>query len=105
MIEPEIELHSVDANCQVRTFAFTKSSSVPPTSKIMTMLLESMLAIVSLLGEVNEMRANPAAYATQLESRLRQFRGNVLHRPGQAPIRTREGPAAVREAIRPLGSG
>src|SRR5688572_6559843 len=50
------------------------------------------------------MRANPAAYASKLEQRLPLYKGSILRLPKQTPLRTNEGAAAVREAIRALRS-
>ncbi|MBX3131887.1 MAG: hypothetical protein KF689_00700 [Gemmatimonadaceae bacterium] len=54
-----------------------------------------------LLAETNAARTDPAGYARHLEEMLPLFDGNVLRRPGSSVgLRTNEGPAAVREAIR-----
>lgn len=54
-----------------------------------------------LLTETNLARTNPAAYAAHLEAMLPLFDGDVIRRPGSnVGLRTNEGPAAVREAIR-----
>lgn len=54
-----------------------------------------------LLTETNAARTDPAGYARHLEEMLPLFDGNVLRRPGSSVgLRTNEGPAAVREAIR-----
>ncbi|HEX6057435.1 MAG TPA: CAP domain-containing protein [Gemmatimonadaceae bacterium] len=55
-----------------------------------------------ILVEMNRARRDPRGYADLLERRLRHYEGNILRLPGQTPIRTEEGPAAVREAIRVL---
>ena len=55
-----------------------------------------------ILKELNELRANPAAYAAHIESRLPYYEDNILHLPGQQPIRTTEGRAAAQEAIAAL---
>lgn len=55
----------------------------------------------ALLIETNLARTNPAAYAAHLEELLPLFDGYVIRRPGSnVGLRTNEGPAAVREAIR-----
>ena len=55
----------------------------------------------ALLTETNLARTNPAAYAAHLEAMLPLFDGDVIRRPGSnVGLRTNEGPAAVREAIR-----
>ena len=53
-----------------------------------------------LVREHNTARTDPAAYADLLEERLQYFDGNLLRLPGQIALVTREGRAAVEEAIR-----
>ncbi|MGB0563098.1 MAG: hypothetical protein ACPGVO_15030 [Spirulinaceae cyanobacterium] len=55
-----------------------------------------------LLREINRVRTNPARYAIWLESLRPYYNGNTLDLPGQAPIQTQEGVAALDEAIRDL---
>jgi len=50
--------------------------------------------------EINVARTNPGAYAAWLKGQRPWYRGTQLRRPGQTPIRTKEGLAAVDEAIR-----
>ncbi len=50
--------------------------------------------------EVNLARTNPGAYAAWLKGQRPYYRGTQLRRPGEVPIRTKEGLAAVDEAIR-----
>lgn len=52
--------------------------------------------------EINLARTNPGAYAAWLKGQRPWYRGTQLRRPGQTPIRTKEGLAAVDEAIRRL---
>jgi uncharacterized protein YkwD len=55
----------------------------------------------ALLSETSLARTNPSAYAAHLEALLPLFDGDVIRRPGSnVGLRTNEGPAAVREAIR-----
>ena len=49
--------------------------------------------------EHNKIRENPQCYIPLLEERLTYFKGNSMHLPGEIPIRTREGPQAVKECI------
>jgi uncharacterized protein YkwD len=57
----------------------------------------------AVLGELNRVRRDPSAYAAVLEEMLPHFDGELLRRPGAGvTIRTREGAAAVREAVRAL---
>lgn len=53
--------------------------------------------------EVNLARTNPAAYAAWLKGQRPHYRGTLLRRPGETTIRSKEGLAAVDEAIRWLG--
>ena len=53
---------------------------------------------------MNLARQNPALYATFLQELRSQMNGNLLVLPGQTRIRTKEGTAAVDEAIRFLQS-
>lgn len=55
-----------------------------------------------ILLELNQMRSNPPTYAAKLEARRHFYRGSLLHLPDQVPLRTREGVAALEEAIRAL---
>jgi uncharacterized protein YkwD len=56
-----------------------------------------------VLDELNRARTDPARYAVELEARLPHFRGNIYRRPGaEVGVRTVEGVAAVREAVRVL---
>jgi uncharacterized protein YkwD len=56
-----------------------------------------------VLDELNRARTNPAGFAAELEARLPHFRGNIYRRSGaEVGVRTVEGPAAVREAVRVL---
>jgi uncharacterized protein YkwD len=53
-----------------------------------------------IVKEVNLARTNPGAYASWLRGQRQYYRGTQLRRPGEVPIRTKEGLAAVDEAIR-----
>lgn len=53
-----------------------------------------------VLAEINKARTDPAAYAQTLREYRGYFEGNVVHLPGRdVGLRTREGVAAVDEAI------
>lgn len=56
----------------------------------------------ALVAEINALRRNPAAYAKHLESLSQSFDGRILRMPGETPLQTKEGVAAVREAIQAL---
>jgi len=53
-----------------------------------------------IVKEVNLARTNPAVYAFWLRGQRQYYRGKQLGRPGEGPVRTKEGLAAVDEAIR-----
>ena len=63
-----------------------------------------------IVKEVNLARTSPGFYASWLRGQRQYYRGTQLRRPGEVPIRTKEGIAAVDEAIRflekqkPVGS-
>ncbi len=53
--------------------------------------------------EINKLRSDPGAYAREyLEPLLPLYQGKILHFPGDVPIVTKEGVAAVRDAIKAL---
>ena len=53
-----------------------------------------------VFDEMNLMRADPQGYVAVLRDYRDQFRGDIVVRPGRISIQTREGVAAVDEAIR-----
>jgi uncharacterized protein YkwD len=56
-----------------------------------------------VLDELNRVRSDPQDYAAGLERDLQYYHGNLFRRPGDdSALETREGTAAVREAIRVL---
>src|SRR3954451_10351980 len=59
---------------------------------------------VQIGTELNRMRADPTAYASELERRRQFYSGNVLQIPGQVGIVTKEGVAALDEAVQALKS-
>jgi uncharacterized protein YkwD len=58
----------------------------------------------AVIREMNLARQNPALYATFVQALRDQMNGNVLVLPGHTRIRTKEGTAALDEAIRFLRS-
>src|SRR5436189_5021253 len=54
----------------------------------------------AVIREMNLARQNPAFYATFIQELRGRMNGNVLVLPGHTRIHTREGTAAVDEAIR-----
>ena len=58
-----------------------------------------------VLGIVNTLRTSPADFANQLERVLADYKpNNARHRKGDVPVMTREGRAAVEEALSVLRS-
>jgi len=56
-----------------------------------------------VIDELNFARSNPQGYADVLERDLQFYQGTLFRRPGdESALQTREGAAAVREAIRVL---
>lgn len=53
-----------------------------------------------IVKEANLARTNPGAYAAWLRGQRPYYRGTQLRRPGEVAVRTKEGLAAVDEAIR-----
>lgn len=53
-----------------------------------------------VMEEMNHLRVDPLGYVSVLEAYRLQFDGNIVIRPGRINIQTREGVAAVDEAIR-----
>ena len=52
-----------------------------------------------ILAEINRVRTSPQAYADWLEDKKQYFEGTLLKLPGEKPIRTNKGKAALEEAI------
>ena len=52
-----------------------------------------------IVAELNAARTDPAAYAAKARALRALFRGDRIERPGEIAVVTREGPAAVDEAI------
>ena len=55
-----------------------------------------------IAADLNALRADPSGYARHIEARIPRYRGKVLRLPGQIALRTAEGAAAAREAVRTL---
>ena len=53
-----------------------------------------------IVKEVNLARTKPGVYASWLRAQRQYYREKQLRRPGEGPVRTKEGLAAVDEAIR-----
>jgi len=58
----------------------------------------------AVIRELNLARQNPALYATFVQELRSRMNGNILILPGRTRIRTKEGTAALDEAIRFLQS-
>jgi len=52
-----------------------------------------------IIAELNAARTDPAAYAAKARALRALFRDDRIERPGETALLTREGPAAVDEAI------
>jgi len=65
---------------------------------------ESFVALErGVFDELNRVRADPEDYAAGLDREIQFYQGNLFRRPGdESALQTREGVAAVREAIRVL---
>lgn len=57
-----------------------------------------------LLSELNTVRTNPKLYATYLEALRSYYKGNRFEEPGEIPVITQEGVAALNDAINHLKS-
>lgn len=57
-----------------------------------------------MFDDVNQLRADPAAWANVLKQERPWYRGNLLNIPGETPIATHEGLRALDEAILALES-
>ena len=57
----------------------------------------------AVIVQLNRARTDPARFAAELEARLPHYRGNIYRLPGaEVGMRSVEGAAAVREAVRVL---
>ena len=70
------------------------AQNVASTTKINYIALKE-----EILAEINRVRTSPQAYADWLEDRKQYFEGTLLKLPGEKPIRTNKGKAALEEAI------
>lgn len=62
--------------------------------------LEALRALEeAIVAELNRMRSNPVAYAEDLAEFGKLYRGDTVTVPGYMAVRTREGMAAVEDAI------
>lgn len=50
--------------------------------------------------QINNLRKDPKSFIPHLEKLISQFKNDVLYRPGEIPLQTSEGPAAVEECIK-----
>ena len=80
----------------------TRPASSTTTTTTTTTAAADALAR-EVVTELNRLRANPPAWTAHLRTWRAQFRGNLVHRPGNPVLlRTQEGVAAVDEAIAAL---
>ncbi len=70
-----------------------------PTASAIHIVQASSISHDAVLAEINRLRSNPSAYADWLETLRPYYDGIVLRWPGQRPIQTQEGTAALDEAI------
>lgn len=62
--------------------------------------LEALRALEdAIVAELNRLRSNPAAYAEDLAGFGKLYRGDTVTVPGYMAVRTREGTAAVDDAV------
>lgn len=71
----------------------------PPPASIPSPAASSPIASADMVAELNAARTDPAGYARKARAVRALFRGDRLERPGEIPMLTREGTAAVDEAI------
>lgn len=76
-----------------------RASVVPSAAYAMTPEYRLSRAVID---EINALRADPAGYARHLEEYRGYFVGRDVYLPNSIPYRTREGTAAVDEAIADL---
>lgn len=65
---------------------------------------EKPASVVALISEMNLARQNPSRYADFVADLRSNLHGNIMILPGHTRIRTKEGTAALDEAIRFLRS-
>jgi uncharacterized protein YkwD len=65
---------------------------------------DDVASVRAVIREMNSARQNPALYAIFIQELRSRMNGNILILPGHTRIRTREGTAAIDEAIRFLQS-
>lgn len=75
--------------------------TAPPTSAQAEIASTTELE-ADVLAEINRLRTNPPRYAQWLGTLRRYYRGTTLKLPGEAPVATQEGIAALEEAIAAL---
>lgn len=82
----------------------TAADGQPPAAEAQPAPAAPSALEAEVLAAINEVRADPAAYAAKLRQYRGYFEGNVVTLPGSdVGLRTREGVAAVDEAIAFLG--
>lgn len=65
---------------------------------------DDTISAAAVLRELNLARENPSLYASFIEELRPHFQGNILALPGRTMLRTKEGVAALDEAIHFLRS-
>ena len=77
----------------------TAESVVPATVELEPSFRFAGAIEDAIVVEHNRARQDPKGYAVHLEALRRQFDGDLIRFPGEQSVRTREGVAAVDEAI------
>lgn len=62
-------------------------------------MLEFSTLSKETLRELNLVRTSPELFIFPLEQLAKLFKGNVLHVPGEIPLKTKEGVGAIYECI------
>jgi uncharacterized protein YkwD len=82
-------------------FSYTISES---PHRVSILLAQTNNLEQEIIVELNRVRANPSAYAAELQTFRPYYEGNLLKIPGSIPIQTVEGVKAVDEAVQFLRS-
>lgn len=70
-----------------------------PVSPLASHAAAGAVARPDIVAELNAARTDPAAYARKARALRGLFSGDRIERPGEIAVVTREGPAAVDEAV------
>lgn len=75
------------------------AAAPPPLTSLQVLSSGDAVLRTDIIAELNAARADPAAYAEKARALRALFRGDRIERPGEMAVVTREGTAAVDEAI------